>query len=234
MRNYYQFAPSESTFVKFSTIKREIINGNHERPVHLYLRMGQFIRDNLLLSSGKIHHDGKIPTADENISPTTERLIVLRWLELLHPSLPAHVSKVFSNELHTKSLKDLYPQILEQVDDLICQVDEKARDNEVSMLYTDTSFKRSSSNFDRTRSNVQRPENPRFNTYKREFNKSRFKNSTNFRKCDACLAFGEPFIGHTMYNCPNIAAKDKSYVLKSCALELDAEETKPAKTTLSK
>ena len=43
LRSYYQFAPSESTFIKFSYIKREIIDGKSERPLHLYLRMRQFI-----------------------------------------------------------------------------------------------------------------------------------------------------------------------------------------------
>ena len=80
LRSYYQFAPSESTFIKFSYIKREIINGSLERPSHLYLRMRQFIRDNLLLKTGPIEHDGKVPIDDENLSPTVERLIVLRWL----------------------------------------------------------------------------------------------------------------------------------------------------------
>ena len=85
--------------MKFSNIKREIVGGNLERPLHLYLRMRQFIRDNLLLSSGKIKHDGKIPTSDEKLSPTTERLTVLRWLEILHPGLPSHVSQVFAHDL---------------------------------------------------------------------------------------------------------------------------------------
>ena len=129
IRTYYQFAPSEATFIKFSEIKREVKDGTLERPMHLYLRMRQFIRDNLLLSTGKINHDGKVPTTSETLSPTVERLIVLRWMELLHPSLPKQVGKVFSHELRTKSLKDLQPQILEQVDDLIYQADKEKSDN---------------------------------------------------------------------------------------------------------
>ena len=74
LRSYYQFAPSEATFMKFSEIKRELINGTLERPIHLYLRMRQFVRDNLLLSTGKIQFKGKIPTKDEVFSPTTEHL----------------------------------------------------------------------------------------------------------------------------------------------------------------
>ena len=39
LRTYYQFAPSETTFLKFSSIRREVTNGLPERPLHLYLRM---------------------------------------------------------------------------------------------------------------------------------------------------------------------------------------------------
>ena len=90
----------------------------------------------IILSSGKIEHDGKIPTTNETLSPTTERLNVLRWLEVLHPSLPNHVSNVFSQDLQTKSLKDLQPTICEQIDDLLRQVDEKCDNENVSASYS--------------------------------------------------------------------------------------------------
>ena len=48
IRSYYHFAPSESTLIKFAALKRELNGTDLERPQHLYLRMRQFIRDNLL------------------------------------------------------------------------------------------------------------------------------------------------------------------------------------------
>ena len=48
IREYYQFSSSESTFLKFSSIKREINGSDLERPQHLYLRIRQFVRENLL------------------------------------------------------------------------------------------------------------------------------------------------------------------------------------------
>ena len=77
-------------------------DGKLELPLHLYLRIRQFVRENLLLSSGRIEHDGRVPTADESFSPTTERLIVLRWSEILHPGLPRHVSNVFVHDFKLK------------------------------------------------------------------------------------------------------------------------------------
>ena len=105
IRSYYQLAPSESTFIKFNDIKRELNGTELERPQHLLLRLRQFIRDNLLTKNSNLKHDDRIATEDETLSPTTERLIVLRWLELLHPSLPNHIANVFSHELQNHTLK---------------------------------------------------------------------------------------------------------------------------------
>ena len=60
---------------------------------------------------GKFGSDGKVPAVDESFPATTERLIIIRWLEILHPLLPNHITKVFAHYLQTKSLKDLQPQI---------------------------------------------------------------------------------------------------------------------------
>ena len=221
IRNYYQFAPSESTFLKFSSIKREVTNGSLERPVHLYLRMRMFI---LLIAGGKIHHNGKVPTTNETFSPTVERLIVLRWLELLHPALPDHVAKVFSHELRSKSLKDLYPQIVEQVDDLIRQVDNAGhKDTEASLLYTKFASRRIPTNMNRKQHSKFGQFNSRkFNSSstKPNFKQNSFTNQS-IKKCSACKSVGEPFIGHSVHNCPNISANDQPDMLKTFALDID-------------
>ena len=159
LRNYYSFSPSEGTFIKYYSIRRDVVNGTLERPLHLYLRMKQYIRDNLLLSSGKIEHDGKIPTTNESLSPTTERLIVLRWLEVLHPQLPQHVHNVFSQDLQGKSLKDLQPRICEQIDDLLRQVADKSENENLSASYSrfskNSNFQRTQFSHDSQKKNVQ-------------------------------------------------------------------------------
>ena len=44
-------------------------------------------------------HNDRNPTKDEDISPTIERLAILRWMELIHPSLPALVQHTFAYDL---------------------------------------------------------------------------------------------------------------------------------------
>ena len=231
LRSYYQFAPSEATFMKFSEIKRELINGTLERPIHLYLRMRQFVRDNLLLSTGKIQFDGKIPTKDEVFSPTTERFIVLRWLELLHPLLPNHISKVFAHDLQTRSLKDLQPRISEQIDDLLRQIQDKDDKLEASLAYSKVRYHPRSYNYPRNgreNFNTRQFESGNHNSNyppKKHFTQHTKKNT--IQKCEACRSVGEPFIGHTTYTCPNIAPNDRSNTLKSLSLEVDEESFHP-------
>ena len=232
IRAYYQFAPSEATFLKFCGIKREMVGGNVERPVHLYLRLRQFIRDNLLISGGKITHNGVVPTNNEKMSPTTERLIVLRWMELLHPKLPEHVGKVFSADLRSKSLKDLQPQILEQVDDLLRQIDVRQETTEASLLYTNLSSNRYAQKRPKKWGGNQyysksdsESQNSRFHPQqKRKFVKRESsEQKINVKKCDACRAVGEPFIGHTIQNCRNISPGDRQSMLQAFALNVTEE-----------
>ena len=104
------------------------MNGTElERPQHLYLRLRQFIRDSLLTKNSNLKHDDRIATEDETLSPTTERLIVLRWLELLHPSLPNHIANVFSHELQNHTLIDIQPLVVTQVDSLLNDGHKKKR-----------------------------------------------------------------------------------------------------------
>ena len=210
--------------MKYYNIKRDVVNGTLERPLHLFLRMKQFIRDNLLLSSGKIEHDGKVPTTNETLSPTTERLNVLRWLYVLHPNLPMHVSNVYSQELQTKSLKDLQPRICEQVDDLLRQVEEKLETNEgVSASY---------SRFNRS-GQYQRPQVPKQHSFQKSFQKPRSNTlpgdfpqnrKVRFKACDICKSLNLPFVGHDTHLCPNVSPDDRASVMKSFSVDLGEEE----------
>ena len=127
IRSYYQLAPSESTFIKFNDVKRELNGTELERPQHFYVRLRQFIRGKLLTKNSNLKHDDRIATEDQTLSPTTERLIVLRWLELLHPSLPNHIANVFSHELQNHTLIDIQPLVVTQIDNLLNDVHKKKR-----------------------------------------------------------------------------------------------------------
>ena len=64
---------------------------------------GSFISTFATIHQRQFTHDGAIPISSEKMPPKPERLIVLCWLEPIHPKLPDHVGKVFSAELCSKN-----------------------------------------------------------------------------------------------------------------------------------
>ena len=63
-------------------------------------------------------------------------MAVLRWMELLHPSLPALVQRTFAYDLQRRTLKDLQPQIADALDEFL----EELRHDEIkaSRVFTPT------------------------------------------------------------------------------------------------
>ena len=61
------------------------------------------------------------------MSPTVERIAVLKWMELINPSLPSLVARTFANDLQKMTLKDLQPQIVSALDGFL----EELRHDEV-------------------------------------------------------------------------------------------------------
>ena len=101
--------------MKYSAIVWE----ENERPERLYQRLIAHLQDNLLTSDSTLLHDGAKPTQNEDLSPTTERLAVLHWMELIHPGLPALVQRTFAHDLQKMTLKDLQPQICDAIDSFL-------------------------------------------------------------------------------------------------------------------
>ena len=54
------------------------------------------------------------------MSPTTERMIVLRWL--MDPRLPQLVVRTFANDLLTRTLKDIQPQISNNIESFLEEI----------------------------------------------------------------------------------------------------------------
>ena len=107
IRLHYGFHTSGANFLDFTDIKL-LPDERHET---LYQRMASFIDDNLLKKSDLITHDGEEITTNEIISPSLENLVVLLWLEKLHPKLPAIVKQRYATQLRCKTLFSLKPEI---------------------------------------------------------------------------------------------------------------------------
>ncbi|CAB4026150.1 Retrovirus-related Pol poly from transposon opus, partial [Paramuricea clavata] len=118
IRAHFGFQSTGGHFLDFNNIHLEA----DERPEDLYQRLVSFIDDNLLKADDGIRHHGENVTADEDISPTMENIIVLTWLRLIHPSLPALVKQRYGAELRSQTVASLKPEISQALDSLLDEI----------------------------------------------------------------------------------------------------------------
>ena len=198
IRKYYGFQQSEVTFMRFSNITWE----EGERPERLYQRVLAHLQDNLLQKGGKLKHDGVDITADEVISPTVERLAVLRWMELLHPQLPQLVARTFAYDLQRMTLKDIQPQIVDALEGFLSEL----KASEVSSARVNFQ-RRSHAGFSQPRQSTRQTTYPR---------SSKPHKSTPF--CRICRANGRAH-DHTLADCEHTTPYDKKRLLsRACAI----------------
>ena len=210
VRKHYSFSQSEVNFLKLYSIKRE----PEERYETLFQRIVAHLDDNLLTVESGLQHDGAVPTSDEEMSPTVERLAVYIWLTLIDIRLPAYVARVYAHDLQTKSLKDIQPHLCEAMDSLL--VDMSVQDD------ASVSYSRAS--------NQHRPRrfNPRGNN-----NNSFNSNATTSRasapnprqkQCILCKTANRAYIGHDISSCWFISKFDKMDIVNAFQLNIDGDD----------
>lgn len=94
IRMHFGFQTTGGHFLDFDHIRLE----PGERPEDLFQRLTSFVEDNLLTLGGRISHHGGHPEADEEVSPSLEKMIVLTWLRLIHKDLPSLVKQRYGTE----------------------------------------------------------------------------------------------------------------------------------------
>lgn len=173
IREYYSFQQSEVNFLELASFHLEA----GERYAHYYHRILSHVRDNLLSKAGGMVHNNCVPVSNETISPTVERLVVLWWLKSIHSNLPAVVAKSYSHELQCKSLKDLQPTLLKNMDTLLAEANGLEDKINVQKLYNGPITNPSQSAFSK---------NKRYNKFSYSNNRTRNSgfNSRNISKSD--------------------------------------------------
>lgn len=215
IRQYYTIQQSESNFLKLSTITWEGID--KERPERLYRRVLSHITDNLLSKDGGLTYNNEIPTSDEMLSPTVERLAVHRWLELMDPGLPMLVARHYATDLQSKSLKDLQPMIASAAVNLLDllkqeEVIANRAANAVDALNIDYNEVQAThvSRF------TSKP-NQRQSYHSHSTPNHKARNSGNSKprlQCILCQGWGRQSMGHTMATCRYISDGDRQDIAR--------------------
>ena len=114
IRLHYGFQSTGAHFIDLNYIKLE----PNERTEDLFQRLQSFMEDTLLRSDSSIRH-GDLPDSDEELSPSLENFIVLKWLRLINPDLPALVKQRYGTELRSETLASIKPEISQALDSLL-------------------------------------------------------------------------------------------------------------------
>ena len=194
IRRHFMFTRSEVNFLSIYKIKR--VDG--ERYETLYQRLVAHLEDNLLTIDGDIVHDGVRVTANEELSPSCERLLVYLWLTLIDERLPAYISRIYAHDLQTRSLKDVQPQICQSLDSLLAELNTQD-DSQVNF----------------NRSHQKNSKSVRF--------KPKKKGSSLKKECILCKSAGRTYEGHDIGSCWFISKFDRLEMSRT--LQVSVQDT---------
>lgn len=237
VRNYYGFSQNEANFLSFFDLTWE----PNERPERLFRRLRSHVQDNKL-SQGGLLYDGKQLTDDEKISPTVDRLVVGRWMDLLHPHLRGIVIRQFASDLQVKSLKDIQPLISKSIDQLLAEARQlEEKDSQISWVKTkgtkpklsfggNTGYRPNNRQFSSGNPSVG---NPSIRPNNRQPQSGNSSGTSALPLCAVCLAEGRSF-RHDMQFCRYIRPVDRQAVLALCrgidTASLDSHELEETTT----
>ena len=193
VRRHYGFTQSEGSFLKLSNIKLE----ENERYETFFQRIMSHLYDHLLCTDSGVTFDGAAVTIDEFMSPTTERLAVYIWLNLIDARLPMYVARVYAHDLTTKSLKDIQPQICQNLDSVLMEL---STQEEIQI------------NYSKSRNN--RPRNYSFGDRKSS-------RTTSQKSCVFCRACKRQHIGHDISTCYHLSKFDRSEISKAFSVSTE-------------
>ena len=238
IREYFGFKQTEAHFLKFSSLKWE----PREKPERLYRRIVAHLQDNLLTTECNLTHNKKAPTSNEEMSPTVERLAVIKWMELIDPDLHTLVARTFAHDLQIKTLKDLQPQIRDSIDSLLAELRKNREDAHVSKLRAEEAqiSKLRAEEAEMAMFASEEPSETHAFRMATQFNRSQKQRPMNFtpqsftrprtrppaypqkrKECQVCKAAGRRYMGHTYFECDYVSKAEKRDLVKSCKTVID-------------
>ena len=196
IRRHFNFVQSEVNFLNIANISRK----PDERYETFYQRIVAHLEDNLLTVASGLHHDGAVPTTDEVMSPTTERLAVYLWLSLIDNRLPSYVARVYAHDLQSCTLKDIQPRLSQSMDSLLAEL---STQEDIQIHYAKSRYH-------------QHPNN-------RNGKGNRQKGKTN-KQCFKCKSVGRPHTGHDINECWFVSKFEKMEIAKAFQVTVDQED----------
>ena len=206
IRAHFGFQTTGGHFLDFADLKLK----PGERPEDLYQRIVAFVEDNLLTTESGISHHDEEPNDDEELTPMVENMIVVTWLRLVHPELPALVKQRYGTELRNQTLASIKPEISAAMTSLL----ESLNSTEEARVMRSTGRFNFNQGSRRSPSNKQSAFSPS-NSSNRQFQS---------KQCPLCTCASHPN-SHYLSQCTYLPAADRKFIAKARLLSILDEES---------
>ena len=205
IRKHYNFIQSEVNFLSLANITRK----PDERYEIFYQRIVAHLEDNLLTVASGLHHDGALPTDDEVMSPTTERLAVYLWLNLIDHRLPSYIARIYAHDLQSHTLKDIQPRLSQSMDSLLTEI---STQEDIQVHYAKSSF---------------RPNRAKLPNQ----TKTLSNHPASSKQCTLCKAAGRSHLAHGISSCWFLSKFEKMEIAKAITVTVDDIDQEDFQTT---
>ena len=195
LRQFYGFRKTGGRITEFLSFKLE----EYESPEQLWERMYTYLEDNLLTANGGVKHENADVTINEEFTPTLLNVLVVNWLNTIHPSLPNAIRQRFPTQLRSNTIFSLREEISDAIPSILEDLEEKAGIGRLSR-FAESKFKNRTPN---------------------RYNKS-YKPTK--RRCCFCEAKGRICDDHFLSQCPFLPEEDKRYMSKTREVTLRSDE----------
>lgn len=220
---HFGFQTTGGNFLDFIDIKY----APPERPETLYQRMLAFVENNLLSPDMIMTHKGEEIEEYEDMTPTLENLVVLLWLQQIHPNLPGVVKQKYGADLRAKTLTSLKPEISLALPSLI----DEAKSSDARVMRSGppgATFQRRSFPNTNPRQGGRRFPQPSRQQGGRSGRRDRVPLQ---KSCPICKAAGRE-AGHFLSSCQHLPEADKKFMARArqvlveeeCATDYDADD----------
>ena len=210
IRKYYSFQQSEVNFLKISKIRRR----EGERFETLFQRILAHLEDNLITVESGIIHDGAVATADEVLSPMSERLAVYIWMNLIDERLPDFVARQYAHDLQTKSVKEIQPMIVDNMESLLAGINSEEN---AQISYSNASRSKA-------QAKAYHQQAPSRKTVYMAYKPTSTPSVKSKKECAICKSAGRKYEGHDISACWHLSKIDKMEMAKALNVVVEDSE----------
>ena len=189
-----------------------------DTPDAFFLKVKSAFQDSLMPAGTKYH--GSALTTPETLGPLTESIIVIKWLEAIHPSLPNYIMEnrgdLFTDE--SPNFCDIQPELCNIMDSLLAKVQE-----------TEFAASRISTKTDSASADLRQIRARPYQTKRTPPAQTRTADSTSREKtnCEYCFATGKDekvWSTHTAQNCFLLFPEKRKPRIRMVTIPVETDE----------